>query len=256
MIYRLDNFIENRINPITNQPYDDSWIVWQLTYSKEYKLMVGSFNGCAYTIKFSRYTDGWEMSVCDFMEYNKRLNKNMILVISETDLKSAEVKYKGHSFDEPVLRKDEQEYTVHSTSLENWQLIQKCDCLKSWNILKAEGVVTEEKPIGNALGDPADFSNYKSGHTRDNAFLSRKVVDENGLEIKTALIVCKAFHARRCLMLYQMAFPDVEIKVCPIHCYNITKDNWYKTEQGINRVLGELARCGNQFVGDVKEYLL
>ena len=31
MIYRLDNFIENSINPITNQPYDDSWIVWQLT---------------------------------------------------------------------------------------------------------------------------------------------------------------------------------------------------------------------------------
>ena len=56
-------------------------------------------------------------------------------------------------------------------------------------------------------------------------------------------------------MLYQMAFPGVQIKVCPIHCYNITKDNWYETEQGINRVLGELARCGNQFVGDIKEYL-
>ena len=36
----------------------------------------------------------------------------------------------------------------------------------------------------------------------------------------------------------------------------ITKDNWHKTEQGIDRVLGELARCGNQFVGDIKEYLL
>ena len=95
-----------------------------------------------------------------------------------------------------------------------------------------------------------------SGHTRDNAFFSKKVADENGLSIKTAIIVCKAFNARRCLMLYQMAFPDVEIKVCPIHCYNITKDDWYKTEQGINRVLGELARCGNQFVGDIKEYLL
>ena len=59
-------------------------------------------------------------------------------------LKSAEEKYKGHSFDEPLLREDEQEYTVHSTSLENWQLIQKCGCLKSWIILKAEGVVTEE----------------------------------------------------------------------------------------------------------------
>ena len=30
----------------------------------------------------------------------------------------------------------------------------------------------------------------------------------------------------------------------------------HKTEQGVDRVLGELARCGNQFVGDIKEYLL
>ena len=29
-----------------------------------------------------------------------------------------------------------------------------------------------------------------------------------------------------------------------------------KTEQGIDRVLGELARCDNQFVEDIKEYLL
>lgn len=107
-------------------------------------------------------------------------------------------------------------------------------------------------------GVPADtiIGENRSGHTRDNAFLSRKIVDEKGIEIRTALIVCRAFHARRCLMLYQMAFPDIEIKVCPIHCYNITKDNWYKSERGIDRVLGELARCGNQFVGDMKEYLL
>lgn len=96
----------------------------------------------------------------------------------------------------------------------------------------------------------------KSGHTRDNAFLSRMVVDEKGIEIKTAIIVCKAFHARRCLMLYQMAFPDTTFYVCPVVCMGITKDNWYKSEQGIDRVLGELARCGNQFVGDIKEYLL
>lgn len=107
-------------------------------------------------------------------------------------------------------------------------------------------------------GVPADaiIGEDKSGHTRDNAFLSRKVVDENGIEIKTALIVCKAFHARRCLMLYQIAFPDTKFYVCPVVCMGITKDNWYKSEQGIDRVLGELARCGNQFVGDIKEYLL
>ncbi len=107
-------------------------------------------------------------------------------------------------------------------------------------------------------GVPRDviIPEYTARHTRDNAFLSRKLVDKNGIQIKTALIVCKEFHARRCLMLYQMAFPDVKFKVCPVNCSGITKENWYKSERGINRVMGELERCGNQFVGDVKEYLL
>lgn len=33
----------------------------------------------------------------------------------------------------------------------------------------------------------------KSGHTCDNAFLSRKIIDERGINIESALIVCKAF---------------------------------------------------------------
>ncbi len=118
------------------------------------------------------------------------------------------------------------------------------DCEFFTDVLLKNGV-----PISAIIGED------KSGHTRDNAFLSRKAVDEKKIDIKTALIVCKAFHARRCLMLYQMAFPDVKIKVCPVHCYNITKDNWYKSEIGIDRVLGELSRCGNQFVGDIKQYI-
>lgn len=110
--------------------------------------------------------------------------------------------------------------------------------------------------LKNGVPDCAIIGENKSGHTRDNAYMSRDTVLKKGIKIKKALLVCKAFHARRSLMLYQMAFPDTEIKVCPVHCYNITKDNWYKTEQGIDRVLGELSRCGNQFVGDIKEYLM
>ena len=110
--------------------------------------------------------------------------------------------------------------------------------------------------IKNGVPSDVIVGEDKSGHTRDNTFLSRMVVYEKGIEIKTAIIVCKAFHARRCLMLYQMAFPDTKFYVCPVVCMGITKDNWYKSEQGIDRVLGELARCGNQFVGDIKEYLL
>lgn len=109
--------------------------------------------------------------------------------------------------------------------------------------------------IKNGVPIEAIIGENQSGHTRDNAFFSRRAVDEKGVRLKTALIVCKAFHARRCLMLYQMAFPDVELRVCPVHCYNITKENWYKTEQGLDRVLGELARCGNQFPGDIKAYI-
>ena len=120
----------------------------------------------------------------------------------------------------------------------------KTDCEFLTDVLNKNGV-----PLSAIFGED------KSVHTRDNAFLSRKAADEKGAAIKTALIVCKAFHARRCLMLYQMAFPEAEIKVCPVHCLNITKDNWYKSEQGIERVLGELARCGNQFPEDIKEYL-
>lgn len=119
------------------------------------------------------------------------------------------------------------------------------DCEFFTDVLIKNGV-----PINAIIGE------YKAGHTRDNAFFSRKMVDEKGIEINSAFIVCKAFHARRCLMLYQMAFPEVRMKVCPVHCYNITKDNWFETEQGVDRVLGELARCGNQFVGDIKKYLL
>ena len=107
----------------------------------------------------------------------------------------------------------------------------------------------------NGVPAEAIVGENKSGHTRDNAFFSREALDKKGIELQSALIVCKAFHARRCLMLYQMAFPNVEIKVCPVHCFDITKDNWYMTEQGIDRVLGELSRCGNQFVGDIKDYL-
>ncbi len=110
--------------------------------------------------------------------------------------------------------------------------------------------------LKNDVPQEAIICEDKSRHTRDNAFMSRKAIDEKGINIKTAIIICKAFHARRCLMLYQLAFPETEFIVCPVHCYNITKENWYKSEKGIDRVLGELARCGNQFVPDIKTHLL
>jgi len=109
--------------------------------------------------------------------------------------------------------------------------------------------------IKNGVPKASILYEDKSGHTRDNAFFSRIVTDENKLAIKTAIICCKSFHARRCLMLYQLAFPEAKILIVPVDCYGISRDNWFKQEYGIDRTLGELARCGNQFVGDIKKYL-
>ncbi len=79
--------------------------------------------------------------------------------------------------------------------------------------------------VKNGVPANAIIGENTSGHTRDNAFFSKKVVDDNGLAIKTAIIVCKAFHARRCLMLYSLAFPDTKFFVYPVVCLGITRDN-------------------------------
>ena len=51
-------------------------------------------------------------------------------------------------------------------------------------------------------------------------------------------------------MFYQMAFPDAIFLLSPVPGFYITKGNWYKSDYGIQRVMGELNRCGNQFTDD------
>lgn len=109
--------------------------------------------------------------------------------------------------------------------------------------------------LKNGVPAEAVLGEDRSMHTRDNAFFSRALCDVSGIEVKTGLICCMSFHARRCLMLYMLAFPEAEILVCPVDCHNVTRDNWHKSGYGVDRVTGELARCGNQFVEDIKRYL-
>jgi uncharacterized SAM-binding protein YcdF (DUF218 family) len=94
-----------------------------------------------------------------------------------------------------------------------------------------------------------------SENTFENAFNSHKVTDENNLNIKNAIICCQAFHARRCLMYYQWAFPETQFLVCPIETQGINKDNWFKTSYGSERVMGELMRCGAQFKDAIPTYV-
>ena len=161
MIYRIEKLTECGINPITGCGYDSSWVVLMLTDSAEYQFMCGSRNDCAYTIKVSRTKcDDWKMSVGDFLSFNEANEKNIILVMTESEHEAVKDYYKEHTYNEPVLRKDEPLVLVHSTPMDHWERIKQNGMLKSWNRLKAEQAVAEEYPIGIQLGDPADFSDY------------------------------------------------------------------------------------------------
>jgi hypothetical protein len=54
-------------------------------------------------------------------------------------------------------------------------------------------------------------------------------------------------------MYYQWQYPDVEFSVCPAVTQGIDRLNWHLGEHGISAVMGELARCGNQFAGILNE---
>ena len=161
MIYRIDEFIENRINPITQCEYDGSWIMLILTDSDEYQKFVGSKNECTYTVKISRRKcKDWMMDIGDFISFNEANGKNIILVMPEIDYLTVQDYYSGHSYNESVHRESEPVVLVHSTSMANWKKIQQDGMLKCWSRLKRENKTSETVPIGTALGDPVEFSDY------------------------------------------------------------------------------------------------
>ena len=100
--------------------------------------------------------------------------------------------------------------------------------------------------LKNGVAASDIYGENKSGYTKQNAEFAKDVVDENGLIVKKAIIVCKSFHAKRCLLLYQMYFPDVSFTVVTFDGFDIRKDNWYQTEYGRERVIGELQRIEEQ----------
>lgn len=109
--------------------------------------------------------------------------------------------------------------------------------------------------LSNEVPEDAILGEKRSSYTRENALFAKQVADENKIKLEKVLLICKAFHARRCLMFYQSAFPQVKFLVVPFEGYDILKSNWFQSEYGIKRVLGELKRCGDQFtLDDINNY--
>ncbi len=100
--------------------------------------------------------------------------------------------------------------------------------------------------LKNGVNESDIYGENESGYTKQNAEYAKRVIDENSLSVGKALIVCKSFHAKRCLLLYQMFFPNVDFTVVTFDGFDITKDNWYQTEYGRERVMGEIKKIEEQ----------
>jgi len=99
--------------------------------------------------------------------------------------------------------------------------------------------------IKNGVEENRIICEDRSMFTFENAMQARELTKD--MNIKTAILCCQSFHARRALMYYQLYFSDVTWLVYPADTQGITKDNWFKSEKGIETVMSELSRIGEQF---------
>ena len=108
-----------------------------------------------------------------------------------------------------------------------------------WHFLKAV-------LMKHGVPEEAILREDQATYTWENAQFSRQVLEQQGISVKTAILACHAFHARRALLYYQAAMPDVRFRVCPAPTPGCTRDDWYLSEKGRARVLGEVQRLGGQ----------
>lgn len=99
----------------------------------------------------------------------------------------------------------------------------------------------------NKVPEEAILREDQATFTYENAIYSRQVTDMLGIEVKTAILCCKTYHARRSLMYYRLLYPAARILVCPACPDGITRENWRKTEAGVEAVTGEIDRIIKQF---------
>lgn len=109
--------------------------------------------------------------------------------------------------------------------------------------------------LSGGVPEDAIICERKATFTKMNAVNSRKLCEKLGIKVKKAMICCKSFHARRCLMYYSYAFPDCEFVVVPTDVQGINRDTWHKDSASTKRVLSELRKAGGQLCDEMAEFL-
>ncbi|MDO4306991.1 MAG: YdcF family protein [Eubacteriales bacterium] len=101
--------------------------------------------------------------------------------------------------------------------------------------------------LKNGVPGNAVLKEDQATFTYENAKFSRKVTDRAGIRVRTAILCCKTYHARRSLMYYQTVYPETQFFVCPSCVDSISRENWRDSLEGRQAVSGEISRILMQF---------
>jgi uncharacterized SAM-binding protein YcdF (DUF218 family) len=101
--------------------------------------------------------------------------------------------------------------------------------------------------MGSGVPRSAILREDRARHTLENARLSRIALDKAGVTVKTAIICCQSFHARRCYKSYSRYFKGVELLICPVPTRGVDASNWHKSPVGVFKVMTELLKCTGLF---------
>ena len=102
--------------------------------------------------------------------------------------------------------------------------------------------------IHNGVPEDVILREDRAMQSMENAAFSAGVLKTLGIPVARAILCCQAFHARRAFMSYARYFPATEIMVVPVDTQEITAENWYLSEKGYRKVMGEVEKCGKYFM--------
>ena len=159
--YTGASFAPGTENPYdNNRPYNDNWVMVKLLEKADFKHSTGGGNDGIFRLIITKKHIDWEYRICDFIQYHSSHNKNIIVAVNEIDLNTAQSVYGNQSYTDNFLKSHEHKILIHSTSKESYESIMQSGYLYSWNVLQELGILTEDTPIGQLLGDPLDYSDY------------------------------------------------------------------------------------------------
>jgi uncharacterized SAM-binding protein YcdF (DUF218 family) len=120
---------------------------------------------------------------------------------------------------------------------------------------KSEWMFLKNTALQYNVPESAILKEDQAGNTFENADFSRSLLQDRGIVVKKAILVCKAYLSRRALLTYQMVFPDVAFGVAPVADYRgISRDTWFLDRGHTHIVMGEVMKIGKYFEDQVAEW--